>query len=1120
MSQNREQLLSTFFRIQYLQLEEKNLEALYSLRSVIEKEPTSTIEHAIWTWLVTEQILRFNENALFREFNTFVSRSIELIEKNWNKSQSHLYLPLEENCFTLHLAIYYATLVNLRNLGYSDQVQKTATAIRDRVFEGHLKGGTVICSPDHPFASTDLLLSVLPFGLFSPEDLVMVEAVKEMEQDLVQQDKVLESPMSTEHSNFAAGLLSWYFLEKGDVAKSKHYRKFNKSLSQSASGYVEDIVFHYVSKVETGLHITHEPFGNHNKYEPTVYERFPRLPIEHEEVMIQFTAPHSSKVSAFVHVSTEATTKIVEAAYVSSEEKFYWKANIGGFSAHREVTYHIEWREEEKRITSNSYNFYPLEKVDIWNLVGCKHQNDSYIWWGKTGNNSLILAIDSSQKTMHVYKDTIVNENPTLIDINDFLSSQGLPTLFNDTYISPVRLLVDRFGNWVNLSIRFYSPLHERFFGMGERYHQLEYRGEELDCYVYNQYRDQGARTYMPVPFFISSLQYGLGVETSMYTRFDFGKTYDDLLDISIFQNIEEKTTIQFFTGSPRDIVGQFTNQTGPAELPPVWAFGPWMSSNNWDRDSVVREQVQKTAELQIPSTVLVLEQWSDEATYYVFNDAMYEPTEGSSALSYEDYTFPEWGRWPNPKGLVDYINEHGMEVILWQIPIVKYLNRQHHPQKDYDEAYFLKEQYFIKDKNNEPYRIPEGWFKESLLMDFSNSEGVKWWFDKRKYLLDIGVAGFKTDGGEMVFGDDIQFADQRTGSEMRNQYPNDYIKAYYEFAQAHRPNNAMTFSRAGYTGAQKYPAHWAGDERSTFDAFKRSLIAGLSSGLSGVIMWGWDLAGFNGDIPTAELFIRSAQMAAFCPIMQYHAESKAEFNQDRTPWNIAERTKDERAISGYRFYANVRMNLLPYIVEQAKHSCIKGIPLMRAMVLECPEDPKTYSMFDQYFFGEQLLVAPIIKESTEKRSVYLPSEKWVNLFSKRVFEGGQIIEVDAPLMEIPVFQRNNSCIITNVSKDNIALGSYIGNSTDSYTYPLIHITSDKSFTFEGYDHLNERWRVQVMDRENSVVLIELESNHDNFSISFTNTSTLTVSLHVNGINTELDVPPNNTILFNKGGMP
>lgn len=174
---------------------------------------------------------------------------------------------------------------------------------------------------------------------------------------------------------------------------------------------------------------------------------------------------------------------------------------------------------------------------------------------------------------------------------------------------------------------------------------------------------------------------------------------------------------------------------------------------------------------------------------------------------------------------------------------------------------------------------------------------------------------GFKTDGGEMVYGKELVFADGSTGSDMRNRYPNDYIQSYYEFAQQ---NKGITFSRSSYKGAQRFPAYWAGDERSTFDAFKRSLMAGINAGYSGVIFWGWDLAGINVDIPTAELFMRSTAMVAFCPIMQYHAESKGEFNQDRTPWNIAERTGNSQVIDVYRFYATVRMNLLPHIYSQS----------------------------------------------------------------------------------------------------------------------------------------------------------------------------------------------------------
>ncbi|MDB1710620.1 glycoside hydrolase family 31 protein, partial [Enterococcus casseliflavus] len=357
---------------------------------------------------------------------------------------------------------------------------------------------------------------------------------------------------------------------------------------------------------------------------------------------------------------------------------------------------------------------------------------------------------------------------------------------------------------------------------------------------------------------------------------------------------------IDLLHGDMKEMISQYIGCTGEPLMVPSWTLGPWMSSNNWDRDSVVREQIELKNKYDIPATVIVLEQWSDETTYYMFNDAQYPMLMPGEVHTYDQMNFPEWGRWPDPKALVNHCHENGLKFILWQIPIEKYLNQQNHPLKDQDEAYMIEKGFVVKNIDGSPYRIPENWFTDSLLMDFTNEEAKEWWFKKRQYLLDIGVDGFKTDGGEMVYGADVMFSDGSNGREMRNRYPKEYIKAYYEFAQQ---NQGITFSRSGYTGAQGYPAHWAGDERSTFDAFNRQLIAGINSGMSGVIFWGWDLAGFNGDIPTAELFMRSSSMAAFCPIMQYHAESKGEFNQDRTPWNIAERTQTPEVIDVYRFF-------------------------------------------------------------------------------------------------------------------------------------------------------------------------------------------------------------------------
>lgn len=386
-----------------------------------------------------------------------------------------------------------------------------------------------------------------------------------------------------------------------------------------------------------------------------------------------------------------------------------------------------------------------------------------------------------------------------------------------------------------------------------------------------------------------------------------------------------------------------------------------------------------------------------------------------------------------------------------------------------------IEQGYIVKNKDGSPYRIPENWFTDSLLIDFTNQEAKNWWFEKRQYLLDIGVDGFKTDGGEMVYGKELVFADGSTGSDMRNRYPNDYVQSYYEFAQQ---NKGITFSRSSYKGAQRFPAHWAGDERSTFDAFKQSLMAGINAGYSGVIFWGWDLAGFNGDIPTAELFMRSTAMAAFCPIMQYHAESKGEFNQDRTPWNIAERTGNSQVIDVYRFYATVRMNLLPYIYSQSIISCEEKQPLMRALKMMYEEDALASDIYDQYMFGEELLVAPVIEEGMRERKVYLPDGVWTDFWTHKKYEGASTITYLSEVNQIPVFIKKNAVVLLNLNEKN-NLGESVGNTINAYQKACFVITAKSSFEKELVDHLGNKIVVKVVkESETSQVTITGLSNY------------------------------------------
>ena len=600
----------------------------------------------------------------------------------------------------------------------------------------------------------------------------------------------------------------------------------------------------------------------------------------------------------------------------------------------------------------------------------------------------------------------------------------------------------------------------EKIYGLGERYNALNQRGQHVDQFVYNQYKGQGLRTYMPMPLIYTTAGYGMQIKTDYYSWIDCGSQSENILRLGVEAAAMEGILV---TGSIQEQVRTINQKSAIAEMVPRWALGPWMSSNNWDSEAEVRAQVEATKKHGIPATVLVIEAWSDEATFYIFNDAVYEEKPKGGILQYQDFVFPKWGRWPDPKGMVEYLHENDMKCILWQIPVIKQIASLQHRQKTMDESFFIQQEFGVKNADGSPYRMPEGWFKDSLLMDFSNEKAKKWWFDQRQYLIDdLDVDGFKTDGGEFVFGYDLAFSDGRTGREMRNAYPNEYVESYYQFAQQ---NKGITFSRAGYTGAQKFPAHWAGDERSTFGAFRRSLLAGLSAGLSGVIFWGWDLGGFSGEVPTAELFIRSTQMAAFCPIMQYHAESKAELNQDRTPWNIAERSGDDRAISVYRYFANLRMSLLPYIEQEAKYAVESGEPMMRPLVLDYEEDEQTHEIWDEYLFGRSLLLAPIVEEGARSRSIYLPKGRWLDLFDDQWFEGGQWIDVKVPLERIPIFAKENTVLLLNMPESEM-LGDPMPSNPDRFDnlmHFVIGVKAARKMELK-FCRSSEKMKIQLMD--------------------------------------------------------
>ncbi len=566
------------------------------------------------------------------------------------------------------------------------------------------------------------------------------------------------------------------------------------------------------------------------------------------------------------------------------------------------------------------------------------------------------------------------------------------------------------------LRLRFALRLdaHDHVVGFGERFDGLDQRGRQLDAVVFEQYKGQGNRTYLPMPFAIvvGGDGWGFHVATSRRTWYDVGKTDSDRLwiEVALAPDDRDPTVIvELFPGSPAEVLGAFLERTGRAKLPPSWIFHPWMSGNEWNTQARVMEEVERSLEEEIPVGVVVIEAWSDESTFAAFRDAQYRIHADGAPHRLADFRFPADGAWPDPRGLVEELHARGIRVLLWQVPLLK-TRPAPTGQTRCDHDVMVKRGYAVREANGRPYRNRGWWFPGALLPDFTSREARDWWLAKRRYLVEeIGIDGFKTDGGEHAWGHDLRYADGSRGDAGNNRYPVAYAGAYHQLLSG-LGRDGITFSRAGFTGSASYPCHWAGDEASTWEAFRASITAGLTAGASGIFFWGWDLAGFSGEIPSAELYLRAAAMACFCPIMQYHSEYNHHRKpaRDRTPWNVQERTGDSRVLPIYRRFAQLRERLVPYLTDQARIAVETSRPLMRALCFEAPTDPEIWNWPYEYLLGDDLLIAPVVEPAAATWRIYLPSGQWVDAWTGCAHTGPATIERDVPLDEIPVYVRGN----------------------------------------------------------------------------------------------------------------
>ena len=544
-------------------------------------------------------------------------------------------------------------------------------------------------------------------------------------------------------------------------------------------------------------------------------------------------------------------------------------------------------------------------------------------------------------------------------------------------------------------------------YGMGEKYDSLNQKGKTVINQVREKFCFQGDKTYCTTPFFWTDTGFGLYVDTCEVTTFDFGESCIEV-------KLPETAELVLFTGTPEEMVREYMSLFGPAVLPPEWTMGIWISANRWNTQKDVDELLAKLKKYDFPASIVVLEAWSDEATFYIWNGAKYEPVPDGQALEYEDFDF-SGTPWPDPAKMVKDVHDAGLKLLLWQVPVYKKQgdDEVQNAQNDLDREDAAARKLCVTLPDGTPYTIPKGnWFPDSMVPDFTNPDTIQSWFAKRQYLLDIGVDGFKTDGGEFIHRSDAQFHDGTTGKEGINRYSRDYTESYRNFVGS----NGVIFSRAGFSGQHTVPCHWGGDQQSQNSELASVLKAGLSAAASGMIFWGFDLAGFAGPLPTLDLYRRATQMACFCPIMQWHSEPDggqfrelmpgAEGNNERSPWNMEESYAAPGFMDEMRYWHKLHEQLRPYLWKTAQDCVRDSKPFMRPLIYEWPNDTNAVNCQDEYLLGDDLLIAPLLEENAISREVYLPDGVWFDFFDGTEYAGNQTITAGKD-GKLPVFTRN-----------------------------------------------------------------------------------------------------------------
>ena len=483
----------------------------------------------------------------------------------------------------------------------------------------------------------------------------------------------------------------------------------------------------------------------------------------------------------------------------------------------------------------------------------------------------------------------------------------------------------------------------ERIYGCGESFTSLNKVGQKVHLSVTDPQGPETDGMYKPVPFYFSNRGYGIFMHTSAPVTADFGASYIGAQRLFM---ADEQMDFFIFFGEPKDILNEYTNITGKSPMLPLWSFGTWMSRITYFSQDEGLEIARQLRKHKIPSDVIHFDT-------------------GWFGVDWQcDYEFAK-ERFKDPVGMLKQLSKDGFHTCLWQLPYFTPKNR------------FFPE---IIEKGLHVVNAAGGMPVEDAVLDFSNPATVSWYQSKIEGLMKQGVSTIKCDFGEAAPYNGF-YHSGKGGLYEHNLYPLRYNKALWEVVERSHPGEGIIWARSAWAGSQRYALHWGGDAATNNIGMLGDLRGGLSFGLSGFSFWSHDMGGFVTASPE-DIYRR------WLPFGFLSSHTRAHGAPPTEPWLISESFTE-----AFRACAEMKYKLMPYVYAQAKDCSERGLPMVRALLVEFPQDPGAWLVEDEYMFGSQMLVAPLM-ESGNSRTVYLPKGKWIDYQTGKVYVGGyQTIE-------------------------------------------------------------------------------------------------------------------------------